>query len=111
MLHKKWRINRGKEYGYIYKTGRRITGKYIIVFIKENHLDHNRFGIVTSKKIGNAVTRNRAKRQLREVIRKNMQIMRLGYNLVIIARFNMKESSFDLIEKDFLRIMKKASLY
>jgi ribonuclease P protein component len=111
MLHKKWRINKGKEYGYIYKNGKRITGKYIIVFIKENNLDHNRFGIVTSKKIGNAVTRNRAKRQLREVIRKNIQIIRPGYNLVIIARFNMKESSFDLIEKDFLRIMKKASLY
>jgi ribonuclease P protein component len=111
MLHKKWRITRGKEYGYIYKTGRRITGKYIIVFIKENNLDYNRFGIVTSKKIGNAVTRNRAKRQLREVIRKNMQMIRPGYNLVIIARFNMKEPIFDMIEKDFLRIMKKASLW
>ena len=111
MLDKKRRINRGKEYGYLYKNGRRITGKYIIVFIKENNLAHNRFGIVTSKKIGNAVIRNRAKRQLREVIRKNLQLIRPGYNMVVIARFNIKEVIFDLIEKDYLRIMKKASLY
>ncbi|PKM78758.1 MAG: ribonuclease P protein component [Firmicutes bacterium HGW-Firmicutes-15] len=111
MLDKKRRINRGKEYGYLYKNGRRITGKYIIVFIKENNLMNNRFGIVTSKKIGNAVIRNRAKRQIREVIRKNLQLIRPGYNMVIIARFNIKEVIFDLIEKDYLRIMKKASLY
>jgi ribonuclease P protein component len=111
MLDKKRRINRGKEYGFLYKNGRKINGRYIIVFIKENNLEHNRFGIVTSKKIGNAVIRNRAKRKIREVIRKNLQIIRPGYNIVVIARFNIKEVIFDLIEKDYLRIMKKVSLY
>ena len=111
MLDKNRRINRGKEYGYLYKNGRRITGKYLIIFVKENNLENNRFGIVTSKKIGNAVIRNRAKRQIREVIRKNLQLIRPGSNIIIVARFNIKEVDFDLIEKDYLKIMKKASLY
>jgi len=110
MLHKDLRISRGKEYSYLYKNGRRISGRYIIVFVKENQLAHNRFGIVTSKKIGNAIIRNRAKRQIREVIRKNLNNLQPGYDVVVVARYNMKETIFELIEKDFLRLMRKASI-
>lgn len=110
MLHKDWRISRGKEYKGIYNKGRRIPGKYIIVFTQANKLPHNRFGIVTSKKIGNAVIRNRAKRQIREVIRKNLNNLRPGYDVVVVARFNVKEAVFELIENDFLRLMGKASI-
>jgi len=110
MLHKELRISRGKEYSGIYKVGRRIAGQYMIVFLKSNQLDRNRFGIVTSKKIGNAVIRNRAKRQLREVIRKNLNNLPSTYDMVVVARFNIKDAVFALIEKDFLRLMRKASI-
>ena len=110
MLHRDWRISRGKEYNCIYNKGRRMAGKYMIVFSKENQLSHNRFGIVTSKKIGNAVIRNRAKRQIREVIRKNLNNLRPGFDVVVVARFNIKDTSFELIEKEFLRLMRKASI-
>jgi ribonuclease P protein component len=109
MLHKDWRISRGKEYSGIYKKGRRIAGQYMIVFLKENQLARNRFGIVTSKKVGNAVIRNRAKRQIREVIRKNLNNLPNSYDMVVVARFNIKAVVFELIEKDFLRLMRKAS--
>ncbi len=108
MLHRDLRISRGKEYSFIYKNSRRLQGKYMIVFARETKLPNNRFGIVTSKKIGNAVIRNRAKRQLREVIRKNLSNLRPGYDVVIVARFNIKEAKSDRIEMDFLRLMKKA---
>ena len=81
-----------------------------IVFFTKNEQAYSRFGIVTSKKIGNAVIRNRAKRQIRAIIRKNLQNIKPGYNMIIIARFNIKESPFDLIEKDYLNIIKKAGL-
>jgi len=110
MLHKDGRISRGKEYKCIYTNGRRIPGQYIIVFTHKNQLPYNRFGIVTSKKVGNAVIRNRAKRQIREVIRKNLNNLRPGYDVVIVARFNIKDAVFALIENDFLRLMGKASL-
>ena len=110
MLHKDWRISRGKEYRCIYNDGNRITGQYMIVFAKENQLPHNRFGIVTSKKIGNAVIRNRAKRQIREVIRKNLNNLRPGFDVVVVARFKVKETVFELIENDFLRLMRKARI-
>lgn len=109
MLHKELRICRGKEYSGIYKQGRRIAGQFMIIFLKENQLKRNRFGIVTSKKIGNAVIRNRAKRQIREVIRKNLNDLPNYYDIVVVARFNIKATGFELIEKDFLRLIRKAS--
>jgi ribonuclease P protein component len=110
MLHKNWRISRGKEYSGIYKWGRRTVGQYMIVFALPTQLKHNRFGIVTSKKIGNAVIRNRAKRQLREVIRKYLDQLLPGHDVVIVARYSIKDVGLDLIEKDFLRLMRKANI-
>ncbi len=108
MLHKDWRINRGRQYSFIYKNGRRHVGKHLIVFVVRNHIQENRFGIVTSKKTGNAVARNKAKRQIREVIRKNRLGLPRGYDLVVVARYNIQEASFKQIESDFVRLTRKA---
>lgn len=82
----------------------------MIVFIKKNQLLHNRFGIVTSKKLGNAVIRNRAKRQIREVVRMNLNHLQPGFDIVVVARFNIKEAVFEKIERDFLKLMRKAGM-
>lgn len=111
MLKKDLKINKSSEYNCIYKTGRRIQGKHIIIFIRDNDEAFNRFGIVASKKVGNAVKRNRAKRQIRAVISKNSNILNNGFDIIIIARASIKGMSFALIERDFLYIMKRARLY
>lgn len=107
MLNKKYRINTKKEYDYIYKKGKRIQAKYIIVFAIPNNLEYSRFGFVTSKKVGNAVIRNRAKRQSRAIIQKNLNNIKTGYDYVIIARYNIKEAVFAMMEKDLLTALKK----
>lgn len=107
MLNKKYRINTKKEYDYIFKNGKRIPARYIIVFAAPNHLDYSRFGFIASKKVGNAVIRNRAKRQGRAIIQKHLEQIKTGYDYVIIARYNIKDTAFALMEKDFLNALKK----
>lgn len=107
MLNKKYRINTRKEYDYIYKHGRRFQGKYVIVFAVANHLEYSRFGFVASKKVGNAVVRNRAKRQSRAIVQKNIDQIKRGYDFAVIARYNIKNAAFALMEKDFLNALKK----
>ena len=107
MLKKKHRINTKKEYDYIYKNGKKIQAKYIIVFSIPNNLEYSRFGFVTSKKVGNAVIRNRAKRQSRAIVQKNLEQIKTGYDYVIVARYNIKNVVFALLEKDFLIALKK----
>jgi ribonuclease P protein component len=108
MLEQEARIYRNSEYSRVYKQGRRWVGKYLIVFSLPNLKPYNRFGIVTSKKIGNAVARNRAKRQLREILRNHRDELVPGYDLVIVARYNIKEAIFDRLAKDMLQLLKKA---
>lgn len=107
MLNKKYRINTKKEYDYIYKHGKRVQGKYMIVFAAPNNLEYSRFGFVASKKVGNAVVRNRAKRQSRAIVQKNVDQIKSGYDFAVIARYNIKEAVFALMEKDFLNALKK----
>ena len=110
MLKKDYKISTSKEYSFIYKTGKKVPGKYIILILRHNNADFNRFGIVASKKVGNAVKRNRAKRQIREIIKNNNDSWKKGYDIVLIARTSINETSFAMLEKDLIYLVKRARL-
>jgi len=110
MLKKEIRITSSKQYNNIYRYGRKIPSRYIIVYIKSNNCNYNRFGIVTSKKIGHATERNKVKRQLRSIVKKNLSIIKGSFDVVIIAKKNIVKAEFHLIDADYLTVMKKAGL-
>lgn len=109
MLHREIRISNGKDYNNIYKHGKKITGRYIIVFFTSNNRNINRFGFVASKKIGNAVIRNKYKRKLRAIVGQG-DFKQTGYDFVIIAKKNITDAEFEDIQKDFNKVFKKAGL-
>lgn len=69
-----------------YRQGKNIVTPYVAVYQRKNGLPYNRMGITTSKKIGNAVQRNRAKRLIREAYRLIEPELPVGYDLVLVAR-------------------------
>ncbi len=111
MLAKSYRIKNGKEYNNNYKYGKKINGKYVFVYFLLNRETYNRYGIVTNKAIGNAVRRNRVKRQIREIVRKNMKNISGHQDIVIVTKKNINNVPFFLIEQDVISIMKKAGLW
>lgn len=68
------------------------------------------FGITASKKIGNAVKRNRAKRRLRGLYRKYRSKIRSGYDIVAVARSRTVYAPYDRLEASFLRIAAKLGI-
>lgn len=70
----------------------------------------SRVGIVTSKKIGNAVARSRARRLLRESYRLHQRELARAVDLVLVARPSIAGRSFAEVEKDFLRVLHQAHL-
>lgn len=75
-----------REFSAVYNKGKSAAGKYVVVFYKKNGLDHNRLGFLASKKVGNAVARNRARRLMKESVRTEIDIKVQGYDIVFIAR-------------------------
>lgn len=70
----------------LYKKGRFIASKYMVIYVKPNGRPFNRFGITAGKKVGNAVCRNRAKRLIRYAYRESEAQLPIGIDIVIVAR-------------------------
>jgi len=81
------RILRRDEFLATQKSGRRLHAPHLVVIVRERgDGEPPRLGLVTSKKTGNAVRRNRIRRVLREVFRLHPELFPLGCEVVIIAR-------------------------
>jgi ribonuclease P protein component len=109
-LPKNIRITRNKDYNNAYNKGKRYVGRYIVLFIKENGLGNCRIGIVTSKKVGKAVTRNRAKRQLRHILYDKVGLFQKNCDIVIVTRYNIAGVESKQIERDVVFLAKKGGL-
>jgi ribonuclease P protein component len=70
----------------------------------------SRLGVVTSKKIGNAVARSRARRLLRESFRLHQRDLTRAVDLVLVARPSIAGRKFTEVEQDFLRVLRQARL-
>jgi ribonuclease P protein component len=82
----------------------RLVTKNLIILAAPNPYPHVRIGITVSRKIGIAVKRNRIKRILREVYRRNKQLFPSGYDFILIA----KRSETDLTYQDLYQETAKA---
>ena len=88
---------------------RYLVSGILVFYIKENNLKHSRLGLAISKKLGNAIKRNKTKRKLREVFRSS-EIKNLNIDILVSLNFRkiQKEKlDFDsvtnLLEESFLK--------
>lgn len=79
-------LKKNKEFNRLYSRGKCYVSKSLILYILPNRSYKKRIGITTSKKIGKAVDRNRARRVIRESYRKVLKNIKPGYDLVFVAR-------------------------
>lgn len=79
-------LNDNRDFVSLYRKGRFTACKYSVIYVRPNGRPFNRLGITASKKIGNAVRRNRAKRLIRLAYRNSEINMPLGMDIVIVAR-------------------------
>lgn len=74
------------EFVNVNRFGKRRHTRHFIAITRENELGITRLGVTASKKVGNAVKRNRAKRLIREFYRLNKARLPKGHDIVIIAK-------------------------
>ena len=78
----------------VYKNGVSYANKYLVMYVLENRTDNLRLGISVSKKVGNSIVRHRLTRLIRESVRLNSGSILKGYDIVIIARANLKGKNY-----------------
>jgi len=110
MLGREFRITATQEYNNIYRNGKKFPGKFVILYVADNELGHNRYGIVTSTKVGKAVVRNRIKRRLRDLVRKMDLNIKPGHDLVLVVRQHAGSADYQQLEKDLSMVIRKAEL-
>ena len=88
-------------------TGKKITNKYLTIFFKKLSSKNNKklnISFVTQKKIGNAVKRNKIKRQLRNIMIEALKKMdlNLNYSYLLISKKNIFDDEFQSIKKTII---------
>jgi ribonuclease P protein component len=105
------RIKRGGDFARLRQGGQRLVlGCLIANWRRLPAAGSSRLGVVTSRKIGGAVVRSRARRLLREAFRLHQHEMTGPVDLVLVARASIAGKGLDGVEKDFLTTLRKAGL-
>lgn len=102
------RLQLPSEFSRVRNMGRRLIVGCLILNWNEAPL--NRLGVVTSRKIGGAVARNRARRLLRECFRKRQAELNKPVELILVARKSIGGRKMADVEVDFLTALKRAGL-
>lgn len=104
------KIRKNIEFLNVYRHGKSYANKYLVMYVLDNKLDENRFGITVSKKVGNSVVRHRITRLIRECIRLQESNILTEYDIVIVARKSAKDKKYQDIESAFLNLCKRQNI-
>ncbi len=79
-------IKENRDFRRIYGRGKSLVSPLVVIYLKKNRLKTCRVGITTSKKIGNAVMRNRSRRIIRAALREVLPKIEGSYDMIVVAR-------------------------
>lgn len=79
-------LRKKKDFSILYSKGKSIGDRYVVLFYRKNGLDYNRVAFLASKKVGNSVKRNRARRLMKESYRELENYLETGYDMIVIGR-------------------------
>lgn len=100
-------VKEHKDFDNIIASGKYKKNKYFILYNKESSFDHPRFGIAVGKKVGNAVIRNKLKRQYRMLITNNKKLFSNNQDYIIIVKRSSLDTSFSNLNLELRRTLEK----
>ena len=112
ILRREQRLRAGRDFIRLKESGQRwVQGCLILNWQPAPEgRSGSRLGVVTSKTIGNAVCRNRARRLLKEVFRRHQHELPHPMDMILVARKSIVGKGLDAVESDYLRSLAGARL-
>jgi ribonuclease P protein component len=93
----------------VYRGGRRRSSAQFAMYYRANGLGHSRFGTSVKKALGGAVVRNRIRRRIREIVRRNYSEIPSGWDIVIHPRASVAGGPFTAHEAELTRLLQGLS--
>ncbi|MFO7917702.1 MAG: ribonuclease P protein component [Anaerolineae bacterium] len=110
MLPEQHRLTKSADFGRVHGEGCCYSNRMVVLCKCRSDLENSRFGFSVSKRIGNAVMRNRVKRLLREVVRLHFDLIPSGWDVVLIARPAIVGADYWDVESAVLSLLGSAGL-
>ncbi len=101
-------VKKNEDYNRIIQNFKPYKYKDYIVYIEWVSENSYHFGFSVGKKIGNAVTRNRIKRQIKSILDK--LVFKNGFNCIIIVKRGILEKSFSDMQRDLIELIEKIKI-
>ncbi|MFQ5655446.1 MAG: ribonuclease P protein component [Planctomycetota bacterium] len=102
------RLLRSGEFRRAFRRGRHVGSRGLKLVILENSLGYSRLGLAVSRRVGNAVNRNRLKRRLREIFRRNRGLFPPSSDIVAIPRAEAAALAYQGLEELFLELVERS---
>ena len=109
-LDSRYTLKKNSDFRRLYSKGKSAVNPYLVVYYRRNGQTTNRVGFTVSAKLGNAVTRNRVRRQLREIYRLNSARLKNGIDMIIVARSRCVNGDYKKMDSAFVTACDKLGL-
>ena len=103
-------VKKNTDFNDIINTGKCLKSYCYNIYYKDGDSLYPKFGIAVSKKYGNAVERNKVKRQVRSLIDHHKNLFSNGKNYIIMIRKGVKELTYLEMEQDLVKLLQKGTL-
>ena len=110
-MKKRFRVKKEKDFNAIFKEGKSFANRKFVIYRLENNEQHFRVGLSVSKKLGNAVMRNRIKRRIRHILIEHKNQLVENVDFVVIARKGVEILDYAEMEKNLLHVLKLSKIY
>jgi ribonuclease P protein component len=110
-VHKEHRLAKREDFSRVYRHGKSTANLQFVVYVlPQPQNEHFRVGVSVSKKLGNAVVRNRLRRSMKEIVRLHKDLVKDRVDFILIARKPVADMEYQEMQKSLLHVLKKASL-
>ena len=107
-MERRYRLKKNRAFQYVYHRGRNVSCRDLALLVAKGR--STQIGFSVSKKVGNAVIRNRVKRRLRECFRPYLGDVKTGL-YVVVARPSAATATFQSLQRDTLYLLRKQGAF
>ncbi|WP_347861808.1 ribonuclease P protein component [Salimicrobium sp. PL1-032A] len=109
-MKKAYRIKKNKEFQNVFRNGKSFANRQLVLYYLQKDQPHFRIGLSVSKRIGNAVMRNKVKRYLRQAFHELEEELCMDYDFVVIARKPVNTMEYHEVKKSLKHVLKRSGV-